>query len=487
MSKTFTCKYSRMAVWALRRLTTRLLFSSSSCPKGFASTVNETNIVKYREAFYNDSKNILAQNACSRVSPTEVITSRDRVQECHHFYSHKIESEGKPVTNQRSSGRCWIFACLNVIRVPFIKHFNLEEFEFSQAFVFFWDKIERSNYFLNAIVQTAKRGESVDDRTTATLLSKPIEDGGQWDMLVNIITKYGLMPKKNFPESFSCETSSTVNIILNSKLREFAIVLHKLVSDHATDNEIKNKIEEQMEIVYRIVGICFGIPPNTFEWNYYDKSKQYQSIGPITPLDFYEQHVKPIFDVTNKVCLVSDPRPNNCYGQLYTLDMLNNMVGGRKVLYNNQPVEILIKAAQDSIVKRGEPVWYGCQVSKRFSDKLGLEDLKIHNYQLVFGTDVSVPMSKAERMLYGESAMTHAMVLTGVNLNNGGEPNKWRVENSWGEDRGDKGYLMMTTEWFKEYVFEVVVDKSLVPDEVLVVFQQEPQVLPIWDPMGTLA
>ncbi|XP_015371568.1 PREDICTED: bleomycin hydrolase [Diuraphis noxia] len=454
--------------------------------KTFSSIINPNNILKFREAFYNDAKNVLAQNACSRVSPTEVSTSRNRVQECHHYYTHKIESEGKPVTNQRSSGRCWIFACLNVIRVPFIKQFNLEEFEFSQAYIFFWDKIERSNYFLNAIVQTAKRGETVDDRTTACLLSKPIEDGGQWDMLVNIITKYGLMPKKNFPESFSCETSNTINVILNSKLREYAIILHKLVSDNATDNEIKTKIEEQMEVIYRIVGICMGIPPATFEWQYYDKSKVFNTVGPITPLDFYLTHVRPVFDVVEKVCLISDPRPNNQYGKLYTLDMLNNMAGGRKVLYNNQPIEVLIKAAQDSIVNNGEPVWYGCQVSKRFSDKLGLEDLKIHDYQLVFGTDVSIPMTKAQRMLYGESAMTHAMVLTGVNVDNG-NATKWRVENSWGEERGDKGYLMMTTDWFKEYVFEVVVDKSLLSEEVLSVFQQEPQVLPIWDPMGTLA
>ena len=160
--------------------------------KTFSSVINPNNVLKFRDAFYSDAKNVLAQNACSRVSPTEVSTSRIRVQETHHYYTHKIETEGKPVTNQRSSGRCWIFACLNVIRVPFIKQFNLEEFEFSQAYIFFWDKIERSNYFLNAIVQTAKRGETVDDRTTACLLTKPIEDGGQWDMLVNIITKYGL-------------------------------------------------------------------------------------------------------------------------------------------------------------------------------------------------------------------------------------------------------------------------------------------------------
>ncbi|CAI6350627.1 unnamed protein product [Macrosiphum euphorbiae] len=209
--------------------------------KTFSSIIKPDNILKFCDAFYNDAKTVLAQNVCSRISHTDVSTSRNRVQECHHYYTHKIEFEGKPVTNQKKSGRCWIFACLNVIRVPSIKQFNLEEFEFSQAYIFFWDKIKRSNYFLNAIVQTANRGETVIDRTTACLLTKPIDDGGQWDMLVNIITKYGLMPKKNFPEAFSCEASDTLNVILHSKLREFAIILHKLVSNNATDNEMRLK------------------------------------------------------------------------------------------------------------------------------------------------------------------------------------------------------------------------------------------------------
>lgn len=449
--------------------------------------LSEETIEKLKATFYDDPKNVLAQNACTRVEPYEICTSRCRVQETQHVFSHKIESEGKPISNQKATGRCWIFACLNVIRIPFMKKYNVEDFEFSQAYIFFWDKIERSYYFLNLIVETARRKESVDGRLVSYLLSKPMNDGGQWDMIVNLINKHGLVPKKNFPESVSSEGSLQVNSILTSKLREFSIILRKMVEDGNSDADIKAKIDEQMVIIYRIVGICIGIPHAKFTWEYTDKSKEYHSVGPITPKEFYEKHVKPVYNVDDKVCLVTDPRPTNRYNQAYTVDCLGNVVGGRKVIYNNQPVELLAELCAKSI-KSNEPVWFGCQVSKRFSNKLGVQDLEIHDYKLVFGVDVSVPMTKAQRLIYGESAMSHAMVLTAVSIDDKSQkPTKWRVENSWGEERGERGYLVMTSDWFDEYVFEIVVDKSIVPKEVLDVFEQDPVVLPAWDPMGTLA
>ncbi|XP_023014390.1 bleomycin hydrolase [Leptinotarsa decemlineata] len=448
--------------------------------------LNADILEKFRQEFYSDKKNVLAQNICSKVDPFDVALSRKLLEETQHVFNHKIEAEAKPVTNQKSSGRCWLFAALNVIRLPFIKQFNLDDFEFSQGYLFFWDKIERSNFFLNSIVESAKRNEDVDGRLVSFLLKDPTTDGGQWDMVVNLINKHGLMPKKNFPESFSCESSMKLNQVLKSKLREYAKAIRNLVLKGASDADISKLIEGQMANIYRVIGICLGIPNETFTWNYYDKNKTFHSVGPITAKDFYEKHVKAVFNVDDKVCLVTDPRPTNDYGKVYTVDCLGNMVGGRRCIYNNQPVELLLELTKKSIME-GEAVWFGCEVSKRFAPKQGIQDLRAHDFPLVFGVDIQVNLSKADRLLYGESSMTHAMVFTALSTNEDGEVLKLRVENSWGEERGEKGYLVMSAEWFKEFTFEVVVDKKYVPQEVLDVFSQEPIVLPAWDPMGTLA
>lgn len=441
---------------------------------------------KFRDNFYADKKNLLSLNVCSRNDPLEVCLSRKVLEETLHVFNHKVDSEGKPVTNQKSSGRCWLFSALNVMRLPFMKALNIEDFEFSQAYVFYWDKIERSNFFLNTIIETAKRGESVDGRLVSFLLQEPVNDGGQWDMVCNLINKYGVMPKKCFPETYSCEMSLRMNRILRSKLREFAKVLREQVSSGAGDASLKNLVKEQMEVIYRIVGICLGIPTETFTWSYYDKNKAYHKIGPISPKEFYEQYVKPLFNVDDKVCLVSDPRPSNEYGKAYTVDSLGNMVGGRPCIYNNQPIDLLLELTAKSI-KNGEAVWFGCDVSKRHAYKQGIQDLTAHDFELVFGTDCHNNLSKADRLIYGESAMTHAMVFTAVDVDENGKVRKLRVENSWGEEKGEKGYLIMTSDWFKEYNYEVAVDKKYVPQEVLDVFQMKPIVLPAWDPMGTLA
>lgn len=451
------------------------------------STLNPETLDKFKTKFFADAKNVLAQNACTRVNPVDVCMSRNQLQEMNHMFTHKIDIAGKPVTNQKSSGRCWIFACLNVMRVPFMKAHNLDKFEFSQAYLFFWDKIERSNFFLNTIVKTARRGEPIEGRLVSFLLAEPLPDGGQWDMLVNLINRYGLMPKKYFPESYSCEDSSQFNAILNSKLREFALILRSMVADGATDCDISAKIEEQMYTIYSIVAICLGVPPEKFIWEYIDKEKKYQKAGPLTPQAFYYEYIKPHFNMDDKVCLVTDPRSTSPYGKLYTIDCLGNMEDGRRIIYNNQPVEVLMYLAGKAVLN-DEAVWFGCQVGKRFASKPGIEDLKIHDYKLVFGVDISITMTKAERMICGESMMTHAMALIGVSFDGSDAlPMKWCVENSWGTERGNQGYLMMSNDWFKEYVFEVVIDKSHVPQEILDVYDSEPIVLPPWDPMGMLA
>ncbi|KAL1453681.1 hypothetical protein WDU94_010001 [Cyamophila willieti] len=449
--------------------------------------LTEEVLEKFRSEFFSCPKNVVAQNACSKLDVLDVCTSRQRVQNVSHNFTHKVEMDAKPLTNQKSSGRCWIFACLNVIRLPFMKHYNLEEFQFSQSYLFFWDKIERCNFYLNTVIETARRGEPLDGRLVSFLLVKPNDDGGQWDMLVNLIKRYGVMPKNCFPESVCSEATLRMNTILMSKLREYTRDLRALITSGASDADIRSVIQSQMETIYRIVGICLGIPAKSFTWEYRNKAKEYHCVENVTPLQFYDEYVKPHFNVEEKVCLVTDPRPTSEFNKAYTVDCLGNVVGGRTIIYNNQPVELLMKLVAESI-KDNEAVWFGCDVSKRFSTKLGLDDLEIHDYKAVFNTDVVLPMSKAERMMYGESCMTHAMVISAVSIDKETEePTKWRVENSWGEEINNKGYILMTSDWFKEFVYEVVVDKKHVPQSVMDVFKQEPTVLPAWDPMGTLA
>ncbi|XP_076640761.1 bleomycin hydrolase isoform X2 [Halictus rubicundus] len=449
------------------------------------SELTDELLAQLREKFYEDRRNVLAQNVCTRTHPIEACISRKVLEDSQHVFTHKIETEGKPITNQKRSGRCWLFSILNVIRSPFMKQYNLDEFEFSQAYLFFWDKIERCNYFLHNVVKSAMRNEPVDGRLVSFLLSDPIYDGGQWEMIVNVINRHGLVPKSCFPESYSCESSSHMNGILKSKLREYCKALRDMVSNGASDAELEDKIREQMVVIYRIIGICLGIPSETITWEYYDKSKNYNCIGPVTPLNFYEQYVKPYYNVDDKVCLVTDPRPTNPYGKLYTIDYLGNIVGGKSTLYNNQPSELLMKLAAESI-KQNEPVWFGCDVNKRIIGKQGIDDMRAYDFELMFGTDV-VNLTKADRLLYGDSMMVHAMVFTAVSIDEKGKIKKFRVENSWGDDHGQKGYQLLTAEWFSEFVFEIVVDKKIVPADVLAVFKQEPIILPAWDPMGTLA
>ncbi|KAM9117894.1 LOW QUALITY PROTEIN: bleomycin hydrolase [Pangshura tecta] len=444
-------------------------------------------IAAFAKKLDSEPRFLLARNVATTSDPLEVCLARQVVQKTVSVFQHAVPVEGKPVTNQKNSGRCWIFSCLNVMRLPVMKKFNIEEFEFSQAYIFYWDKIERCYYFLNAFMETAQKNEPVEDRLTQFLLSNPTNDGGQWDMLVNIIEKHGVIPKKNFPESHTTEASRRMNEILNHKMREYCVRLRNMVASGSTKEELTAAKDTMIEEVFRIVSTCLGNPPETFSWEFRDKEKNYHKIGPVTPLQFYQEHIKPLFNMEDKICLVNDPRPQNQYNKLYTVAYLGNLVGGRKTLYNNQPVDLLKKLAAASI-KDGEAVWFGCDVGKYFHSKLGIIDLNVFDHELVFGVSVK-NMNKAERLIFGESTMTHAMVLTAFTEKDGQEGSfeKWKVENSWGEDRGIKGYLIMSDDWFSEYVYEVVVDKKHVPEDILAVMQQEPIVLPAWDPMGALA
>uniref|UniRef100_A0A8C4Q344 Bleomycin hydrolase n=1 Tax=Eptatretus burgeri TaxID=7764 RepID=A0A8C4Q344_EPTBU len=456
----------------------------------------------------------LAQAVAITQDPLEAVAAGRAARCGTHVFTHCVSTEGKPVCNQKKSGRCWIFACLNTMRLPLMKKFNVEELELSQTYIFFWDKVERANFLLRTFAELAEKGEEVGGRLIQFLLTNPAEDGGQWQMLVNIVEKYGVVPKKAFPETHASEASRRMNETLSHKMRECCARLHRLVSKGCSKEELEKTIDSMLEEVYQVLSICLGCPPDTFVWEYRDKDKVSHRIGPISPRDFYTEHVQPVYNITDKVCLVNDPRPYNSYGELYTVAYLSNMVGGRLTLYNNQDIKILRQAAADSI-QAGEAVWFGCDSGKQCNGKAGVSDLQLFDYEMVFGVK-GTALNKADRMIYGDSMMDHAMVITAYSEKDEGTSfEKWRVENSWGDERGHKGesttvsvciiflisflkyvhnvvcfstgYLQMSDDWFGEYVFEVVVDKRFLSENILSVFDKKPHVLPAWDPMGALA
>lgn len=398
-------------------------------------------------------------------------------------FSNKTKIECK-ATDQKNSGRCWIFSATNVIRQKLIQEYNLpNDFELSQCYLFFWDKLERANYFIESIIKTKK--ELLDSRLVMHLLHEPIQDGGQWDMLVNLIKKYGLVPKTIYPETHCSCNSKMLNNILNKLLRGFAYKIREF-EYHGSKEEMK---KEMMEDIYRILCMHLGEPPQQFEWKYTDKNGNFNRYENITPLEFYKNHIKSFYDVDEKICIIHIPEPYKLSNQLYTIKYLGNVVEGYPIRYINiKDINIMKKAIIDSI-KDNEAIWFGCDVGKYFDPKSGILDINLYQYDQCYQTDMeNVLNNKGLRMAYGESQMTHAMIFTGVDIKENKNYIQWKVENSWSERVGNKGYLLMSDIWFNEFVYEIVVDKKYLPKEIVnILLNQEPIELKPWDPCGALA
>lgn len=430
--------------------------------------------------FESDPKNLLARNAVTTTDWGHVLINRDEFQLINNAFSKKLKD--MKITNQKQSGRCWLFAALNLFRREMVKKYNLDDsFELSQPYLFFYDKFEKCNYFLEQIIRTCD--EPLDGRLVQHLLLEPTNDGGQWDMIVNLLNKYGVVPKSVFPESITSGRSHPLNTLLKSKLREYAKELRSMHGSGKSANQMRVEKEKMMQVVHRIMIIHLGSPPTKFDWTVQDKDNKFIAFRDCTPLSFYKDHI-PV-DVSEYVSIVNDPR--NPYNQAITVDKLGNVVGGKDVFYVNAPTSELARYAK-IMLDKDISVWFGCDVGKDSSlKKNGIMSRTIFNYELLFGTKPQ--MSKKDRLLHHESEMTHAMLFTGYDLDQKNDQlvTKWRVENSWGDERGDKGYDVMTASWFEEHMYQVVVPKSILSADHLAVLDQEPIVLPVWDPMGSLA
>ena len=386
--------------------------------------------------------------------------NRDICQQYEHYYNIKTTPHPK-VTNQKSSGRCWLFAGLNVIRREMIEHYNIEDFEFSQSYLFFWDKLERLNYGMEKIIET--KDEELHSREVMHLLQDPTCDGGQWDMFCNLIRKYGLVPKTAYRESYHSSNSKELNSVLNRKFREYALKLRK-------NPDLK---QECLNEIYHILCHFLGEPPKEFTWRHDCRCIK------VTPLDFYKTHVK--FNVDDFVCIVHDPR--NTFDETYTVKYLGNVIDGNEVKYLNLEIDELRKLTLQSL-EGDQTVWFGCDVMQYFDREECAMDMDLVNHTDLLGIKYS--MDKKQRLEYGESMMTHAMVITGARVEKD-EVTHWQVENSWGDTGPAKGFYNMSHQWFEEYVYEVVVHKELLSDDQRECLNKDPKVLDPWDPMGALA
>ncbi len=384
------------------------------------------------------------------------------------------------VSDQKASGRCWMFAALNTFRHKMIAGFQLEDFELSQAHTFFWDKYEKSNWFLEQVIATADK--ELTSRKVKFLLDTPQQDGGQWDMVVSLFEKYGVVPKSVYPESISSSNSRELNQILNKLLRQDAQILRELVVEGADLAELQTKKEELLQEVFNFLAMNLGLPPRQFDFSYRDKDNHFHSENGLTPQAFFKKYVDLKLD--DYVSIINAPTADKPYGQSYTVEMLGNVVGSKPVRYLNVEMDRL-KELAIAQMQAGETVWFGSDVGQSSNRKAGI--MVDGMYDFTSSMDIQLTQDKAGRLDYSESLMTHAMVLTGVDLYENGKAKKWKVENSWGEKVGDKGYFVASDSWMNEYTYQIVVRKEFLTEAELAAYEAEPIVLAPWDPMGALA
>ncbi len=434
-------------------------------------------IAEFKNVFDTSETSSLMQNVVTQRDVNEVALNRGIVTESVHSFSNLLDDWS--VTNQARSGRCWMFAGLNMFRVESKDVLNVKEFEFSQNYLMFWDKIERANFLLEAIIDTADK--PIDDRTVSWLLQRGVEDGGQWDMFVSLVKKHGVVPKTVMPETESSSNSMRMNSMLNYQYRQGAKKIRDLYAQESGLEEMRTSKKDTLSAMYQILAIHLGSPPDQFFWQWRDKDGGFQRDGDMTPIDFAQKYI--VTPMDDYVCLVHDPRTSSPTGKTFTIQYLGNVVDGPQIKYINISIDVM-KDIAIRMIQDGKPVWMGCDTGKQMHRDLGIWDAELFDYPGVYETEFS--MDKAERLEYHQTRMTHAMLFTGVDLVDG-KPRRWRVENSWNDKVGDKGFCLMNDSWFAEYMFEISAPKSYLPQDILDAWDDDPITLPPWDPMGSLA
>ena len=430
-----------------------------------------------RDSFTADETNRIAMNAVTAAGIDKVAKNYDRARLLQRRFSTIVDNG--EATHQDRSGRCWLFSSLNVARFVAKKNMNLEQFEFSQNYAMYYDKLERVNYFLKDMACLVEAGEPEDSRLVQHLLSEVMGDGGQWTMAMNVYKKYGAVPKDLFPETESSKNTDPMNNKLCKLLRQ--AVAHMYENPENIDQIVKNATEAG----HRILTIHLGEPPVSFDWEWTDKDDEFHRDGEITPVEFWKKYVGSA-DLESYVCLVDDPRKEHPKGRKIAIEHLGNVVGGDATEYLNVPNQFMKDCVRRVLVEQGIPVWFGAECGPMMDREAGAWATDLFEYDRVYG--VRFDLSKEQRVRFGDSAMDHAMAFAGVDVaDDGTTTRRWRVENSWGAKIADKGYFTMSDDWFTEYVYEVAVPKALLPEEYQKALEEPAISLPAWDPMGALA
>lgn len=438
--------------------------------------IKKNNLLKDLQDYLADSKNSVVRHAMSKNNLSTIVRTQDEIADVNFDFDINIPTMS--ATYQKASGRCWIFAATNFLREKIAKDLKISDFELSQSYLAFYDRLEKANYTLEIIVELINK--DYDDRTLSFIVQNGISDGGQWDMFVNLVNKYGLCPKHVFPETATSSGTRDTNALINFNIRKFASDA-KAVYEVKGIESVKRLKKVVLKKIYFLLIDAYGVPPTEFSFEYTDKDGKYHIVNNLTPLSFKEKYIGNILD--NYVSIINAPTKDKPFGKSYTVKYLGNVVGGKVVTHLNVEMkrlkELIIKQLKD-----GEIVWFGSDVGFYGDREGGFWDDRLFDYKSA--VDMDFKMDKGESLDYRASAMNHAMCVTGVALKNG-KATKWKIENSWGTANGEKGYYYMSASWFDQFVYQAVVNKKYLTESELKAYNKQPIELKPWDPMGSLA
>ena len=439
----------------------------------FSQNLTKGDLDLLKSSFKKDSYTKAMQNALSANDISKLAWNRENVGTTDQLFTYRVDVSG--ITDQKSSGRCWMFSSLNLFRPMAMKKFNLSEFEFSESYLYFYDLLEKANLFLNNMENSANL--PMENEKVRWYLKSPVDDGGQWINFVNLAKKYGMVPKETMGETNSSENTSLLTKFINTKLREDAIEIRDLKNDKTDTKKLVARKVEMLSEVYRMLALNLGEPPTEFQWRYRDKDKKVADTKTYTPQSFMTE----IFGDTkldDYVMIMNDPsRP---FWKHYEVENYRNTEEGNNWHYVNLPNDV-IKEFCIASIKNNEALYASCDVGKQLRRDVGILDVDNFDYESVYG--VKFGMNKAQRIQTGESGSSHGMALIAVDVDAQQKPVKWQFENSWGVATGEKGYLTFTDAWFNEYMFRFVVNKKYLTDKVIEIYSQKPEMSPPWDPM----